>query len=116
MNLRTPGPTPLPPEVRAALARDMTDHRGPEFGAILAEVTAGLKDMFRTRNEILILTGSGTGGLEAAVANLFSPTEKVLVVSIGYFGDRFRSACQAFGLDVIRLDYPQGEAADPAEI
>ena len=116
MNLRTPGPTPLPPEVRLALGHDMIDHRGVEFGELIGEVTAGLKEMFRTRNDLLMLTGSGTGGLEAAVANLFSPAEKVLSISIGYFGDRFASICRAFGLDLVRLDYPQGEAADPAAV
>lgn len=116
MNLRTPGPTPLPPEVRAALARDMVDHRGPEFAAVAREVTAKLKTFFRTDNDILILTGSGTGGLEAAVANLFSPGEKVLVVSIGYFGERFYKIAKAFGLDAVRLGFAQGEAADPAAV
>lgn len=116
MNLRTPGPTPLPPAVREALARDMVDHRGPEFADAFKEVTAGLKELYRTSNDVLILTGSGTGGLEAAVANLFSAGERVLVISIGYFGDRFASIGRAFGLDVVKLDSGPGEAADPDAI
>ena len=116
MNLRTPGPTPLPPAVREALARDMVDHRGSEFAEAFKEVTAGLKELFRTSNDLLILTGSGTGGLEAAVANLFSAGERVLVVSIGYFGERFGTIARAFGLDVVKLDFGPGEAADPAAI
>jgi len=116
MNLRTPGPTPIPPAVREALARDMVDHRGPEFTAALGEITASLKDFFRTRNDVLIFTGSGTGGLEAAVANLFSPGERVLVVSIGYFGDRFDRIARAFGVDTVKLSFEMGEAADPAAV
>src|SRR5438034_9218728 len=109
MNLRTPGPTPLPPEVREALASDMIDHRGSEFKAAFNEVTASLKQLFKTKNDLLILTGSGTGGLEAAVANLFSPGERVLVVSIGWFGDRFDDICRAFGVDSVKLSFGEGE-------
>lgn len=116
MNLRTPGPTPLPPEVRQALAQDMVDHRGTEFAEALQEVTASLKELFRTRNDLLVLTASGTGGLEAAVVNLFSPGEKVIVVSIGEFGERFDQIARIFGLDVVKLGFEMGEAADPAAI
>jgi aspartate aminotransferase-like enzyme len=94
----------------------MVDHRGPEFSAALAEVTAGLKELHRTTNDLLVFTGSGTGGLEAAVANLFSTGERVLVVSIGYFGDRFAAIAKAFGLDLVRLEYGPGEAADPLAV
>lgn len=116
MNLRTPGPTPLPPVVREALAREMINHRSPEFAAMLKEITRDLKDLFQTQNEVLLLTSSGTGGLEAAVANLFSPGDRVLAVTIGYFGDRFLTIAQTFGLDVQVLRYPEGQAADPADI
>jgi aspartate aminotransferase-like enzyme len=116
MNLRTPGPTPLPAEVREALGRDMVDHRGPEFTAALGEVTAGLRELHRTSNDLLVFTGSGTGGLEAAVVNLFSAGETVLVVSIGYFGERFATIARAFGLNVVKLDAGPGEAADPDQI
>ena len=67
MNLRVPGPTPLPLQVREAAAADMINHRGPEFKELLAEVTANLRTVFQTANEMVILTGSGTGGLEAAM-------------------------------------------------
>jgi aspartate aminotransferase-like enzyme len=113
MNLRTPGPTPLPPEVRDALGHEMVDHRGADFAAVFEEVTENLRDLYRTRNDLLIFTASGTGGLEAAVANLFSPGERVMVVSIGYFGERFDQIARAFGLDTVRLSFEQGEAADP---
>ena len=91
----------LPPEVRQALARDMVDHRGPEFIEAFLEVTCSLNELFRTDNEILMLTGSGTGGLEASVANLFSAGEKVLLVSIGYFGDRYDKIARAFGVETV---------------
>jgi aspartate aminotransferase-like enzyme len=113
MNLRTPGPTPLPPEVRQALSRDMVDHRGVEFAEALKEVTAGLKDFFHTENDLLTLTASGTGGLEAAVVNLFSPGERVMVISIGEFGERFDQIARLFGLEVVKLGFEMGEAADP---
>lgn len=116
MNLRTPGPTPLPPDVVEALTREMVDHRGPEFSAAFAESIANLKDLYRTANDILIFTASGTGGLEASIVNLFSPGERVLVVSIGYFGDRYAQMAAAFGLDVVKLELPWGEAAEPATI
>ncbi|HLI28534.1 MAG TPA: alanine--glyoxylate aminotransferase family protein [Chloroflexota bacterium] len=116
MNLRTPGPTPIPPQVAEALSRPMINHRGPEFEELFAEVVANLQRVFQTRHEVLVLTASGTGGLEAAVANLFSPGDRVLAVSIGNFGDRFAQIAAAYGLDVQRLRFPNGHAADPAAI
>jgi aspartate aminotransferase-like enzyme len=116
MNLRTPGPTPLPPDVREALGHEMVDHRGADFAAVFDEVTANLRHLYRTRNDVLIFTGSGTGGLEAAIANLFSPGEQVLVISIGFFGDRFDQIARAFGLETVKLGFEMGEAADPAVV
>jgi aspartate aminotransferase-like enzyme len=113
MNLRIPGPTPLPPEVRDALRQQMINHRGREFGRLLAEVTDQLKHFFQTQNDLLILTGSGTGAMEAAIVNTLSPGERALVVSIGNFGDRFAAIARAFGVDVVKLDFPAGRAADP---
>lgn len=113
VNLRTPGPTPLPPQVRAALARDMVNHRGPEFAAALRECVDGLKWAFQTRNDILILTASGTGGLESVVANTLSPGQRVLVASIGYFGDRFARVARAFGADVEHVTFEWGRAVEP---
>lgn len=113
MNLRIPGPTPLPPQVRDALQGQMINHRGREFGEILAEVTEQLQHFFQTENDLLILTGSGTGAMEAAVANMLSPGERALAVSIGNFGDRFATIARAFGVDLAKLDFPAGHAADP---
>lgn len=116
MNLRIPGPTPLPPQVREATARQMINHRGPEFAQIIAEVTEQLQYFYETSNDLLILTGSGTGAMEAAVVNTLSPGERAMVVSIGNFGDRFADICQRFGVDVAKVAFPMGQAADPDEI
>ena len=111
--LRVPGPTPCPPEVLKALAWQMVNHRGPEFHQMLTEVTENLKKVFQTKNDVLLLTGSGTGGLESAVVNMLSPGDKVLSVSIGVFGDRFASIARTFGADVVNLKVEWGKAADP---
>jgi aspartate aminotransferase-like enzyme len=113
--LRVPGPTPCPPEVLKAMDWQMVNHRGPEFHQMLTDVTADLKKVFQTKNDLLLLTGSGTGGLEAAVVNTLSPGDKVLSVSIGVFGDRFASIAKEFGADVISLKVEWGKAADPDE-
>jgi aspartate aminotransferase-like enzyme len=113
-NLRVPGPTPLPPEVREAQAAPMIDHRGTEFGEMQREITAGLAELIGTRGDVLLLTGSGTGALEAAVVNTLSPGNRVLVVTIGSFGDRFAKIASTFGAQVERFEVPWGEAADPA--
>lgn len=116
VQLRIPGPTPCPPEVLAAMAWPMVNHRGAEYKKMLHDVTAKLKTVYQTQNDLLILTGSGTGGLEAAVVNVLSPGEKVLSVSIGVFGDRWANIARAFGADVVSLNYKWGKAANPDEI
>src|ERR1700716_2282045 len=112
-NLRTPGPTPLPPAVRDALARDMINHRGPEFAAILRECVDGLKWAFQTQYDVTILTASGTGGLESLVANTLSPGQRLLVFSMGNFGERMAKIARAFGADVVQVDVAPGQAVDP---
>jgi serine---pyruvate transaminase len=107
----TPGPTPVPPTVLLAQGSPLVYHRGPGYGQLLREVTAGLKAMLETEGEVLLFTSSGTGGLESAVANLFSPGDRVVVPVAGYFGDRFAKIADAFGLDVRRLDDEWGSAA-----
>ncbi len=114
--LRVPGPTPCPPEVLKAMAWQMVNHRGPEFHQMLGEVTENLKKVFQTKNDVLLLTGSGTGGLEAAIVNTLSPGDKVLSVSIGVFGDRFASIAKTFGADIVSLKVEWGKAADPDAI
>src|SRR5260370_1643423 len=113
---RIPGPTPVPERVQRAMAAPMINHRGPEFRALLRELEAGLKWAFQTENDMLIFPASGTGGLESAVANVASPGERVLAVTIGAFGDRFADLAEAFGADVARLTLPCGEAVDPEDL
>ena len=88
-NLRIPGPTALPPSVRVAGGRQMINHRGPEFAAMLERILTGMKPYFGTTSDVAMITTAGSGGLEAAVVNALSPGDRVLGVSIGSFGDRF---------------------------
>src|SRR5580693_835868 len=97
VQLRVPGPTPVPERVLRALGRQMIDHRGPEFEVLLDQCIAGLQWALKTRNDVLLFPASGTGGLEAAAANLLSPGEPVLVGSMGWFGALWADICQAFG-------------------
>jgi aspartate aminotransferase-like enzyme len=114
--LRVPGPTPCPQEVLQAMGLQMINHRGPEFAQTLNNVTEKLKQIFQTKNDLFLLSGSGTGGLEAAAVNTMSPGDKVLSVSIGVFGDRFAAIAKEFGADVIPLNFEWGKAADPDAI
>ncbi len=108
--LLTPGPTPVPPEVLAALGEPVIHHRSPDFKALFAEMRGRLRDVFRTTNDVLVFTASGTGAFESAVTNLLSPGEKVLGVSHGNFGTRWQKMAAAFGCDVVDLSYPWGES------
>ena len=86
--LLTPGPTPVPPEVLAAVAEPVIHHRSPDFKVVFEEAVARLQEIFETRNDVLVFTSSGTGAYESAFANLLSPGEKALVVSQGEFSTR----------------------------
>src|SRR5205807_6901010 len=114
--LRIPGPTPLPERVVRSMNRPMIDHRGPEFAAILAEITAGAKRVFKTKNDLLLLTSSGTGGLESAVANLVSPGDEVVAALCGNFGERFAALAAAYGASVVRLEFEWGQPVDPDDL
>lgn len=116
MNLRIPGPTPLPPEVLAALQKPMIDHRGPEFAAIQARLVSALKDILNTKNDVLLFTSSGTGALEAAVANTISPGDPVLSFSAGAFGDRFADLAGTYGAALTKVDFEWGRAIDPDRV
>jgi aspartate aminotransferase-like enzyme len=94
------------------MSRQMINHRGEEFGNILDKVTANLKQLFQTRNDVFVLTSSGTGGLEAAIVNTLSPGDKVLSVSIGVFGERFAAIASQFGAEVIPLRFEWGRATE----
>src|SRR5689334_7617865 len=103
INLRIPGPTPLPPEVIAALTTPMISHRGSEYIDLHNETVSMVKQFFQTTNDLFLFTCSGTGMMEAAIVNTLSPGDKVLAVSIGLFGDSFVSAAKAMQLDLTVL-------------
>jgi aspartate aminotransferase-like enzyme len=107
--LMTPGPTPAPPEVLAAMAQPVIHHRGPDYKKLYAECLARLREIFRTEAEVLLFGASGTGAMESAVANLCSPGEPVLVVSAGYFGERWAKLTGAYGAVVDHLRYDWGD-------
>jgi aspartate aminotransferase-like enzyme len=115
-NLRIPGPTPIPDDVRQAQTAPMIDHRGTEFAELQNEIGAGLATLIGTSREVLLLTGSGSGAMEAAIVNTLSPGDRVLAVIIGGFGDRFADIADAFGANVDRMQVEWGEAADPAAL
>jgi aspartate aminotransferase-like enzyme len=115
-NLRIPGPTALPPSVRTAGGRQMINHRGPEFAAMLDRILTGMKPYFGTTSDVAMITTAGSGGLEAAVVNTMSPGDRVLGVSIGSFGDRFAKIAGIYGADVTKLDAEWGYAAAADEI
>jgi len=112
-NLRIPGPTTVPPVILAEMARPMINHRGPEFAAIMRRVTARLQYFFQTSSPVLTYPASGTGGQESTIANLFSPGDHVVVITIGSFGNRLANIADAYGLQVSRIEFPWGQAADP---
>src|SRR5262245_2938416 len=112
-----PGPTPIPPEVLLAQGSPVVYHRGPGFGALMRDVTARLRELYRTdAARIFLLTSSGTGGLESAIQNCFSPGEEVLVPLAGFFSERWKRLAEAFGLTVHTLDHAWGTRLDPATV
>ncbi len=112
-----PGPVTVAESVLTATAQPMIDHRGPEFKALLDSVAQRMKPIFGTeRADVLVLGASGTGGLEAAVANLFGPGDRLLACPIGVFGERLIAIARTFGCDVDVLDTPWGAAVDPAAL
>lgn len=111
-----PGPTNVPPNVIRAMSKQMINHRGPEFREILTGVTEKIKKVFRTEGEVFTLTSSGTGGLEAAVVNFVNPGDKVIVASIGNFGERFRDIATMYDAEVEFIDFGWGNCIDPTVI
>jgi len=111
-----PGPTSVPPEILLELAKPVLHHREPQFLAILAEVRDGLKYLFQTSGEVILLSASGTGGMEAAVANLFSAGDRALVISGGKFGERWAEICRVYGVEAVTLEVPWGEAVKPSDV
>jgi serine---pyruvate transaminase len=108
--LLTPGPTPVPPEVLAAMSQPIVHHRGPDFHPIYRQCIDRLQEVFRTETEVLLFTSSGTGTLESGISNICSPGDRVVVVSAGYFGERWASIAEAYGCKVEQLRYEWGES------
>lgn len=114
--LLTPGPTPLPPEVREALSREIIHHRTSGFQAILKQCLEDLQRIFKTKNDIYILTSSGTGAMEAAVVNILSQNDTALCVQAGKFGERWAEICQAYSVQAELLNVEWGQAVKPSII
>jgi serine---pyruvate transaminase len=114
--LFTPGPTPVPPQVLAALAEPVVHHRSPDFVPVYERTLARLREVCRTESDVLLFGASGTGAFESAVANLVSPGEPHLVVSAGNFGERWAAMTAAYGADVDVLGYAWGETPDPDDV
>ena len=112
MNLRIPGPTTVPAEVAQAGAAEMINHRGPEFAAMIARTTEGVKKVYQTSNDVETLTASGSGAMESAVVNFTAPGMHSLVVSIGNFGERFQDLVGIYGGVLVKQEYKGGQAAD----
>ena len=114
--LFTPGPTPLLPAAQFAMAAADIHHRTPEFRALYTKVLRDLKTFVGTKNDVILLSSSGTGAMEAAVSNLTSPGDRVLVLSAGKFGERWTSLAKAFGCDVDVVSAPYGQTFDLEEV
>lgn len=111
-----PGPVTVAPEVLAAAARPLIDHRGPQYAAMLARMTQRLQAIFGTRSDVLMLGSSGTGGLEAAIGNLFSPGDHLLAAPVGFFGKRLVAIARAFGCEVEEVATDAGARLDAAAL
>lgn len=110
--LMIPGPTPVPDAVLESVARHPIGHRTPEFSKVVQDVIQDLKWLGQTENDVFVLTASGTGGMEAAIANTISPGDKVLSLICGVFGERWAKVSEAFGAEVERLNVEPGTAID----
>ena len=114
--LLTPGPTPIPESVLAVFSQPILHHRTPAFQSIFEEVRKGMKYLFQTQQEVLILTATGTGAMEASVSNLFRKGDPVITLNAGKFGERWTQIAKAYGLDPIELKTPAGEAPESSKI
>ena len=102
--LMAPGPTPVPPNVLLAMAQPMIHHRTPEYDVLFAEIRAGLKRLFQTAQEVIPFASSGTGAMEAALANTLSAGDEAIVLRAGKFGERWEEIARAYGVGVVRVN------------
>lgn len=114
--LMTPGPTPVPEETLLELAKPVTFHRSAEFRQVLTEVETELQYVFQTKNVVVILTSSGTGGMEAAVSNCLAPGEKAILLIAGRWGERWKGICKSFGVEMVIVQVPYGQAVQPDQL
>ena len=114
--LFTPGPTPVPEETLLELAKPVGYHRSAEAKAVLGEVTEDLQYVYQTKNPVLTLTCSGTGGMDAAVACSVAPGEKVILLTAGRWGERWQGILKAYGADTVRVEVPYGHAIQPEQL
>src|SRR6059058_3191587 len=114
--LLTPGPTPVPPQVLAALAEPVIHHRARDYRDVYERCLARLAEVYRTQHDVLMFTTSGTGAFESAVANLTSPGERQLVLSAGNFGERWAGMAEAFGAELVHVRLDWGETPEPDDL
>lgn len=116
MNLRIPGPVTIPEDILDVMDHQMIDHRGPQFAAIQERVIKNLKISFQTRNDMLLFTSSGTGGLESAIVNTISPGDDVLAFVAGEFGERIARLANTYGANVTKIKFENGQGIDPDRV
>ncbi|PLX67169.1 MAG: aminotransferase [Denitrovibrio sp.] len=114
--LIAPGPTPVPEKVLLEMAKPVIHHRTDEFSATFQKVSEGLKKVFNTSQDVLMLAGSGTAAMEAAVINTLNPGDSVLVVNAGKFGQRWRDICKTFGINYSTIDLEWGQSVKPEQV
>jgi len=114
--LLTPGPAPIPEKVMKAMARPIIHHRTQQYRDIAKEVNESLKKIFKTKNNVLTLTSSGTGAMEASIVNTLSPGDTAIVVRGGKFGERFAEICSAYGVKVVPIDIEWGTGPEPGTV
>lgn len=116
MNLRIPGPVTVPEDILDVMDHQMIDHRGPQFAQIQERVVNNLKTSFQTKNDVLLFTSSGTGGLESAIVNTLSPGDPVLAFVAGEFGERIAKIAQTYGAKVTKIKFENGQGVDPDRV
>ena len=114
--LLAPGPTPIPPEILSAMSMPIIHHRSTDFIPVLESAKKGLQWLYQTKNDVLILCSTGTGGMVGSVNNFFSPDDRVLVINGGKFGERWTKICQSYGLQVTEIEIDWGYTVKPERI
>jgi aspartate aminotransferase-like enzyme len=114
--MQIPGPTNIPDRILRSLSQPIINHRGPEFEALVTECVNGLKNIYRTNNDVLLFPSSGSGVLESAIVNLFSPGDTIVAASLGVFSERMAAIAENYGLKVMRVSKEWGQSVKPEEI